>query len=206
MSWKFNKKKQKDLLKNLFNIFRIPSAYDQALLAYIAGLQGIGAQQRVIESAEAVLKALLEKQEISEDDKGTMESLKARMETYDAALEREMKKLERSGGGQSEYDEQQLEEIRNEVQKGHRANAVLSQLLPSESQSFTTSTTARTETSTASPGIATPSSATGMSGSTSTSTKITGKKSRKSRTEASSDDESDSSSSVSTSSSESEGG
>ncbi|KAK5120661.1 hypothetical protein LTR85_006019 [Meristemomyces frigidus] len=130
-SWKFNKNKQKDVLKNLFNIYRIPPEHNPALVAYIAGLQGIAVQHRVIEDAEDVLKKLLEKQERGAEIEG-MDSQAARKAAYEAALQREIEKLERSGAGRSEYDEQQLQEIRQDVERGKRADAVLAELLSKE--------------------------------------------------------------------------
>jgi len=38
--WKFNKSKQSDLLKNIFNTFRVPPENDMALKVYLVGLQG----------------------------------------------------------------------------------------------------------------------------------------------------------------------
>ncbi|KAF4535528.1 putative proteasome subunit alpha type 6 protein [Lasiodiplodia theobromae] len=55
-NWKFNKKHQVDLLKNLFNLFRVPASYDPAVEAYIAGLKGAGARYRLKEQAEGILK------------------------------------------------------------------------------------------------------------------------------------------------------
>ncbi|KAK4540408.1 hypothetical protein LTR36_009265 [Oleoguttula mirabilis] len=130
-NWKFNKNKQKDLLKNLFNVYRIAPEHDQALLAYIAGLQGAAAQRRIIEDAEDVLKKLLEKQERGAEI-GGMDSLAARKAAYGTALQREIDKVERSGAGRSEYDEQQLQEIRRDIEQAKRAEAVLAELLTRE--------------------------------------------------------------------------
>lgn len=130
-SWKFSKKKQKDLLKNLFNIHKIPPEHNDALIAYIAGLQGAGAQQRLFDDAEAVLKTLLEKQERS-GDLEDMDSRAERKAAYNAALQREIDKLDQAGGGCSEYDAQQLQEIRRDVERGKRADAVLAELLGKE--------------------------------------------------------------------------
>ncbi|KAK4997794.1 hypothetical protein LTR66_002851 [Elasticomyces elasticus] len=53
--WKFNKSKQIKLLKNTFNLYRIPSEYDEALEAYILGLQGVETRALVREAAQRVL-------------------------------------------------------------------------------------------------------------------------------------------------------
>lgn len=130
-NWKFHKNKQNDVLKNLFNVYRIPPEHDQALVSYIAGLQGAAAQRRVIEDAEVIFKELLKKQDATAEIDG-MESLHARKAAYEAALQREIAKIKRSGAGRSEYDEQQLQEIRREVERAKRAEAVLSELLSKE--------------------------------------------------------------------------
>ncbi|KAK0334713.1 hypothetical protein LTR02_011514 [Friedmanniomyces endolithicus] len=145
-NWKFNKNKQKDLLKNLFNTNRIPASKDEALLAYLKGLSGVAAQNRVLEDAEAVLKSLLEKQDKSEEIVG-MESYGARRAAYEAALQREIETLERAGGGRSEYSDQQLQEIRQDVERGKRADAILAESLGRELASGTTSASVSASTS-----------------------------------------------------------
>ncbi|KAI6815714.1 hypothetical protein KC365_g14353 [Hortaea werneckii] len=128
-NWKFNKNKQTELLKHLFNPWRIPAQYDDALVAYIEGLQGARAQQRVIEDAEAVLKALLEKQE-SGVNVESMDSRTSRKAVYEAAVKREIEKVKQVG--RSEYDEHQLLEMKKEAEKAQRADAVLAALLSKE--------------------------------------------------------------------------
>ncbi|KAK1056321.1 hypothetical protein LTR33_013921 [Friedmanniomyces endolithicus] len=145
-NWKFNKNKQKDLLKNLFNTNRIPATNDVALLAYLKGLSGVAARDRVLEDAEAVLRSLLEKQGKSDEIVG-MESYGARRAAYEAALQREIETLERAGGGRSEYSDQQLQEIRRDVERGKRADAILAESLGRELASGTTSTSVSASTS-----------------------------------------------------------
>ncbi|KAI7203444.1 hypothetical protein KC316_g6063 [Hortaea werneckii] len=128
-NWKFNKNKQTELLKHLFNPWRIPAQYDDALVAYIEGLQGARAQQRVIEDAEAVLKALLEKQE-SDVNVESMDSRTSRKAAYEAAVKREIEKVKQVG--RSEYDAHQLLEMKKEMEKAQRADAVLAALLSKE--------------------------------------------------------------------------
>jgi len=57
-SWKFNKAQQISLLKNTFDVSRIPKDYNEALKAYIAGLQGDGARNRLREAASETLKSM----------------------------------------------------------------------------------------------------------------------------------------------------
>ncbi|KAH9830686.1 protein of unknown function DUF2373 [Teratosphaeria destructans] len=125
--WKFNKSKQNALLKNLFDIYRIPAEYDDAIIAYVGGLQGANAVQRVLEGAESVLKGLLNRQGRESDIDG-MESREARRIAYAAALQREVVKLEKGPG--DDDDGQPLEEMQREVERSRRAEAIFAELLP----------------------------------------------------------------------------
>lgn len=58
-SWKFNKAQQISLLKNIFDVSLIPKDYNEALRAYIAGLQGDGARNRLRETASQTLKSIM---------------------------------------------------------------------------------------------------------------------------------------------------
>ena len=129
-SWKFNKKRQTDLLKNLFNIHRIPPQQNPAILQYLAGLQGATARIRLIENATSVLKTIAERDNTTDFD--SMESEEARRAAYGAALRRQIEHYERSKANNTEYDEQQLAEMSDEVERGKRAEAVLGKLLQQE--------------------------------------------------------------------------
>ncbi|KAI6817678.1 hypothetical protein KC332_g11416 [Hortaea werneckii] len=194
-NWKFNKNKQTELLKHLFNPWRIPAQYDDALVAYIEGLQGARAQQRVIEDAEAVLKALIEKQE-RDVNVESMDSRTSRKAAYEAAVKREIEKVKQVG--RSEYDEHQLLEMKRQAEKAKRADAVLAALLSKELEQP------------AAPPVssAAPAAADGLSNGNEAEERKASKpdqkrKKRKARTQVSSD-ESSSSSSSDSSSSESE--
>lgn len=54
-NWKFNKSKQTDLIKNLWNIYRVPPALDDVLKDYISGLQGQGARARIRGDAQKII-------------------------------------------------------------------------------------------------------------------------------------------------------
>lgn len=127
-SWKFNKKKQNDLLKNLFDIDKLPAEHNEALLQYIRGLSGSSACQRVVDSAEAVLKEIFEKYG-DKDEAHDMEADEARRAAYRDALRRQLEVSARAGWPQSEYDDEQLEELRRERERGERAEAVLGEAL-----------------------------------------------------------------------------
>ena len=129
-AWKFNKNKQKDLLKNIFNVHVVTPQHNEAIMSYVSSLQGVAVRQRVVESASDVLKAIAEKDESVE--LASMESEEARREAYGAALRRQIEQYEQSGSRRSEYDEHQLEELRNELERGKRAEAILGQLLQEE--------------------------------------------------------------------------
>ncbi|KAK4552546.1 hypothetical protein LTR86_010190 [Recurvomyces mirabilis] len=124
--WKFNKNKQKDVLKNIFNVRRIPAKHNEALFAYIVGLQGAAAQQRVLDQAEEVLKALLTKQNRAEEVDG-LDSRAMRRDAYHDAFEREWAIV--SKVGRSEHDDQTLEEMRHEAERSKRADVIFSELL-----------------------------------------------------------------------------
>lgn len=198
-TWKFKKSKQTALLKNCFNINRIPSTYDSALIAYISGLQGVAAQQRLLSEAEDILQAFLQSQNKSSEIEG-MDSVQARQVAYQNALQREIEKVERSWSKRGEHDEQQLEDMKRNIERGKRAEAVLAELLQ---RSLAANSTSAVPTGNSLP-------ANGNTSLESVNTpgsrqKITKRRKRKARTEIlSSDDNSDTSSSSSSSESEDE--
>ncbi|KAF2682920.1 hypothetical protein K458DRAFT_305886 [Lentithecium fluviatile CBS 122367] len=57
-NWKFNKAKQNDVLENAPNIFRIPDTHEEALIAYIKGLQGAGVIERLKQRCTTAIKEL----------------------------------------------------------------------------------------------------------------------------------------------------
>ena len=79
-TWKFNKAKQTDVLKNALNVFKIPEEYSEALIAYIEGLQGAGARDRLTEACKAAIE------ELDKDTGEDMDDPAARKEAHDAAL------------------------------------------------------------------------------------------------------------------------
>ena len=183
-NWKFNKNKQQNVLKHIFNLYRIPEEHNEALLAYISGLQGAAARQRLLGDAEGVLQGLLQQQNKASEIEG-METPAARKAAYDRALQREIDTIERSGGGRSEYDDQQLQEIRSEVERAKRADAVLVELLRNA-----IATSEKPAPSAAEPP---PTSSPNPSSSTPNSSKTKpNRRKRKARTEISSSDESSS--------------
>ncbi|KAF2224064.1 hypothetical protein BDZ85DRAFT_260333 [Elsinoe ampelina] len=58
-NWKFNKSKQNDILKNIWNTYRIPPSHNNALVAYIKGLQGQAARKRISDEAKARLHKIM---------------------------------------------------------------------------------------------------------------------------------------------------
>jgi hypothetical protein len=193
--WKFNKNHQKELFKNLFNVYRVSSKYDEAIVAYISGLQGAAAQQRLLDEAEGVLKGLLEQQRRIDEIEG-MDSRTSRKAVYEAALAREIATIKRSGGGRSEYDDDQLQEIKREVERAKRAESVLATLLTRElaptplplplSQSLAAAESRSQDAS----GTSSPSTVEPQSSAPKT---ITKRRNRKARTEVSDESSSDSS-------------
>lgn len=84
--WHFNKGRQTALLKNIFNVFRVPEEHDDALVAYLTGLQGQAARDRLTETANEILKST--KDAVDSDD--TM-SESTHREARDAALKKHLK-------------------------------------------------------------------------------------------------------------------
>ncbi|KAA8626004.1 DUF2373 multi-domain protein [Pyrenophora tritici-repentis] len=66
-NWKFNKAKQNDVVDNALNIFRIPDQHSDALIEYVAGLQGAGVIERLRERCHATVKDL-DEQDAQMDD------------------------------------------------------------------------------------------------------------------------------------------
>ncbi|KAF1950540.1 hypothetical protein CC80DRAFT_496784 [Byssothecium circinans] len=99
-NWKFNKAKQNDVLDNALNIFRIPDEYSDALIAYVAGLQGAAAierlRQRCVSTIEEVEAAGTESEE-GEDRQTTeaMDDPKVRQAAQDEALKEHLTKQRR---------------------------------------------------------------------------------------------------------------
>ncbi|KAF2089254.1 hypothetical protein K490DRAFT_63392 [Saccharata proteae CBS 121410] len=115
-NWKFNKARQTDLLKNIFNIFRIPTTHDDALEAYIAGLQGAAARFRLHEQAQEVLE---ETSEVA----SSMNTAEARKAAYEAALRADLRKEKKRM-----REEEQDEEFRLKQRKRLRAERILAAL------------------------------------------------------------------------------
>lgn len=123
-NWKFNKNSQKDLFKNLFNVYRIPPQHDQAILQYIKGLQGAAARDRIAQDAEDVLKEIWVAQNPG-DDSMSLESATARRVAYYRALEKHVERYSTLGHPASEPVDQEIEDIRRQVERGKRAEAIL---------------------------------------------------------------------------------
>lgn len=79
--WKFNKSKENHLLKSVWSTFRVPASYTEALVSYIAGLQGAGARTRLVEGADEALRDVAEKSGQKFDFNGYEES-ETRREAY----------------------------------------------------------------------------------------------------------------------------
>ncbi|KAG9959968.1 hypothetical protein KCU61_g6931, partial [Aureobasidium melanogenum] len=98
-SWKFNKSKQNDLLKNIWNIYRVPPSCNEALVEYLDGLQGAAARQRLRQAAQSANIDIVSfiRSEIPEVKDEPMETVEARKAAYDSALERQKAILRKNG-------------------------------------------------------------------------------------------------------------
>ena len=56
-AWKFRKNRETLLFKHMFSLERVPSRYNTALLAYLKGLKGEAARQRIRQAAEQAIRA-----------------------------------------------------------------------------------------------------------------------------------------------------
>jgi WKF domain len=68
-NWKFNKKKQSLILRDVFDMSRIPPEYDSPLEAYIRGLESEAARQRLHVRLQAELKELEDENTQREEEK-----------------------------------------------------------------------------------------------------------------------------------------
>ncbi|TKA62439.1 hypothetical protein B0A49_10066 [Cryomyces minteri] len=140
--WKFNKAKQTDLLKNIWNLYRVPSSYDQALSDYLSGLQGQAAQTRLREAALNTIKDsgkvdekwgentknVAEDTEPSKEVSGEMEDPAAREQAHDEALRRRLRESKARRKGEAVKEDQQSEEVAQKLQKRKRAEMILRSL------------------------------------------------------------------------------
>ena len=88
-NWKFNKAKQNDVVDNALNIFRIPNEHSEALVEYIAGLQGAGVIERLRERCRATVK------DIDEQDAQMNDAEAKKVAREDAEQERILKERKR---------------------------------------------------------------------------------------------------------------
>jgi len=115
-NWKFNKSKENHLLKSVWSMYRVPASYTDALISYIAGLQGAGARTRLVEGSDEVLREVTEKGGQKYDFNG-YEEPETRRESYISALNSLRAASETPNLDQDDFD------------RAARAEAVLTQLL-----------------------------------------------------------------------------
>ena len=86
-TWKFNKNCQNALLKNLYDLTKIPPHYNDAVRVYVVGLRGDAIRQKLHDEAKETINGEEETgSENGEDDKGEDEKLaKERMEKLQRA-------------------------------------------------------------------------------------------------------------------------
>jgi hypothetical protein len=142
-NWRFNKKRQVDLFKKIFDVQRVPSRYNQAVCHYISGLQGGAARTRVIESGLEALKNLAIKWTISITELKEMESLEAKRNAYHLALREQIRKNEVAGP--DEYTQEEIQELEMEKARVERINDVLAIAIPDSPTLIETSTVASTD-------------------------------------------------------------
>lgn len=127
-NWKFNKSKQNDLIKNAFNIYRIPPDYNTALLAYIKGLQGEGARKRLRDQAGRLITELKNstQKELPDDvSVQDMETREARAIAYKLAEDREIERMRSLGLLNDKSEETIHETARRRRAQDSRASEIL---------------------------------------------------------------------------------
>lgn len=203
-SWKFNKSKQNDLLKNIWNVYRISPEHNEALAIYISGLQGAAARQRLREAAKTILEEAVSQLESKlsetaeklsiESEQLKMEDPAARVAALDTALHRRLEKLHQLGQlSDSDYEEEK-ETGRTAKERAIRAD-LLGATLRSDPQDDVKAQTGS---------IPTPQNA--SSGAPDVAKPLTRRRSRKARTAGSGSDDSSSSSSSNSDSDSDDGG
>ncbi|CAD0112370.1 unnamed protein product [Aureobasidium uvarum] len=135
-AWKFNKSKQNDLLKNIWNIYRIPPSCNEALVEYLDGLQGAAARQRLRQAAQSANIDIVSfiRSEIPEVKDEPMETAEARKAAYDSALERQKEILRKNG---IDPDPEKTKTIREQRDYDERVQLVWNTMSKGEPQSVT---------------------------------------------------------------------
>ncbi|KAJ5382743.1 Protein of unknown function DUF2373 [Penicillium concentricum] len=67
-TWKFQKNRETNLFKHIYSLEEVPSKYNTSLLAYMQGLKGDAAKQRMSDAARLVIKADMDLDKPKEDE------------------------------------------------------------------------------------------------------------------------------------------
>ncbi|KAJ5950811.1 uncharacterized protein N7479_009224 [Penicillium vulpinum] len=67
-TWKFQKNRETNLFKHLYSLEHVPTKYNTSLLAYMQGLKGDAAKQRMSDAARLVIKADMDLDKPKEDE------------------------------------------------------------------------------------------------------------------------------------------
>lgn len=67
-TWKFQKNRETNLFKHLYSLEHVPSQYNTSLLAYMQGLRGDAAKQRLSDAARDVIKADMDLDKPKDDE------------------------------------------------------------------------------------------------------------------------------------------
>lgn len=67
-AWKFQKNRETQLFKHVLEPEHVPTEYNAALLAYLQGLKGEAARQRLSQTAEGTVKTEMEEQSAQENE------------------------------------------------------------------------------------------------------------------------------------------
>lgn len=83
-TWKFQKNRETNLFKHLYSLEHVPSKYNTSLLAYMQGLKGDAAKERMSNAAREVIKADMDLDKPKEDEEAETQEPTASPEYLEA--------------------------------------------------------------------------------------------------------------------------
>jgi hypothetical protein len=136
-NWKFNKANQTGLLKNLWNIYRVPAELDDAIVEYIKGLNGKAARERLATEARKVLdedkaRVIKRLQEAESDWDPDMTSIADRELAREQSAQQHEQKMRALGRWKDKDQEELQEELRREEKRTRRADRIMREVLLEE--------------------------------------------------------------------------
>lgn len=132
-TWRFNKSAQNSLLRDVFNVYRIPPRYDAILFEYLDGLQGDSAKVRLQQGAKEIL-AELHQQDMGQNQHRHRADDEARHRDVEDAGTRDEEIVKSAVKAKALDREENSGEWRMLQLKRSRAEAILSRYVPQASK------------------------------------------------------------------------